>query len=481
MKLLRQTVRVAVPAILESLSNSAILLVDALMVASLGPTPLAAAGLVGVVLWRLRALGSVLQIGTGATVARRWGGGQIDAARIVFTHGAVLGSLVGCLWLLFFPFAMAIFGGLNARGDVLLLAAGYFQAVVICFPLRLSSTNMAASLRAAGDTKTPMMTTLIINVANIVLNYTLIFGNFGAPALGLVGAGIATSLSFALEFVILAFVGWRGIRPRRMFQALALELPVSRQEEMGEISAPVYPPAPVDPEHAHVLRFSREGFRLRIPGVTRSILRISHPSFWEEIAVSLGFLVFIAMIAELGEAALAAHTAVTRIESFSFNAGFGVSVAAATIVGQALGAGSLKDARRVFSLTLTLGVVIMGSIGILFALEPEWFLKWFVAEEGGNFLPLATTIFLLAALEQPFIGAAMVLAGGLRGAGMTMAPFFSQLFCTVGIRIGFGWYFGFHLGWGLEGLYWATVLDWLCRTVILSVIVMGGRWEKMEI
>jgi putative MATE family efflux protein len=461
MSLLRQTVRLALPAITENLFNSGVFLVDALMVASLGPTPLAATGLASVVFWRLRMTAGVLQIGAGATVARRWGEGNYSAAGTVFSHGVVLSFLAGMLCIPLFFLARPFFHFLNAEGDVLEQIVPYFQITILCWPMRMASVNMASSLRAAGDTRTPMLTTLLMNLINILGNWVFIFGNLGAPRLELFGAGLATSLSVIVEFLLLLSVGYRGISPRRL------------QFGMGEA-------APAGAAGA-VFRFAADGWRLRIPGVTRTILRVSHPSFWEEIAVSIGFLGFFAMIADLGRDALAAQTAAVRIESFSFNIGFGISLAAATLVGQAMGARSVVMARRVFSLCVTLGFSTMGIMGILFALYPDWFLQWFVAESGKSFLPLARLVFIISALEQPFVGASQVLSGGMRGAGYTRAPFLSQLMGTILIRIGVGYYLCFTLDMGLEGLVWATVIDWLGRTLLLGGIFLSGKWEKVQI
>jgi Na+-driven multidrug efflux pump len=75
----------------------------------------------------------------------------------------------------------------------------------------------------------------------------------------------------------------------------------------------------------------------------------------------------------------------------------------------------------------------------------------------------------------------MVLAASLRGAGLTMAPFLSQLIGTIAIRIGLGWLLAFHLGWGLEGIYWATVADWGMRTLVLGIIAFRGTWKQVRV
>lgn len=457
MTLVRRITSLALPAVAENLFNSLIFLVDALMVASLGPASLAAQGIAAVLFWRLKFLGGVLQIGLGASVARRWGGGAHGDAATLHAHGAVLGFLMGAAVLPLWLFAEPVFRLLNAQGQVLELVIPYFQVVVLVWPMRLASLHMAASFRAAGDTKTPLLTTAIMNAINVVFNYIFIFGVGPIPALGLFGAGLGTCIAVISEFLLLAAISYRGVRMEVLQTGTATERQFARYG------------------------FVRSGFAWVLPGSTRSILRISWPSFWEEVAISVGFLGFIAMIARLGQEALAAHTATLRVESFSFNIGWGIAIAAATLVGQFLGAHHSAFARRTFGMCLVMAWAGMGAVGIILALGPDWFLGWFIDPANEDLMDVARLIFLITALEQPVIGTSIVLAQGLRGAGYTKAPFYSQLVGVVALRIGVGYYLCFTLDWGLVGIYWATLMDWSARTVILGWIAWKGKWQETEV
>ncbi|MCC6546444.1 MATE family efflux transporter [Candidatus Sumerlaeota bacterium] len=469
-----KTARLAIPTILENLFVSVVFLVDALFLAHLSEQALAAAGMCSIILWRMRSLGGYLQVGIGAYVARRWGQGDSQAARLVFTHGVVLGLLIG---LLAFPVLFLsddIFRALRAPQSVLPHVAPYIQPILVVFPLRVASVHMAAALRASGDTRAPMMTTITMNAVHVFTNWILIFGNFGFPALGIKGAGYSTALAMVIEFALLLAVGLRGVRPKRLFQATPIAAAPADQDEFG-MAAPVYTPAEARDD---VLRLVRGGVTPWLRGVSGRILRISMPTFWEEVAISAGFLAFTAMIADLGDNALAAHTSISRIESFSFNAGFGISVAASTLIGQALGAGSRNEARRAMGACVTLSATLMGTAGLLFALWPEWFLGWFTGADSSRFIVVAIPLFFLTAIQQPLIGMTGVLAGGLRGAGQTKAPLIAQMIGVVGVRIGVAYYFAFVRGWGMEGIYVAMVCDWVMRATLLGIIVLRGKWER---
>jgi Na+-driven multidrug efflux pump len=227
------------------------------------------------------------------------------------------------------------------------------------------------------------------------------------------------------------------------------------------------------------MRLPDEGFRLRLPVATGRILRVSVPACLEEILVSVGFLTFMGMIARFGTEVLAAHATAVRIEAMSFTAGWGVAVATATMVGQALGARQLPLARRLFGLNLTAAMTIMGLFGILFCVVPGWFVSWFLLGPGVESLGIA--LMFIIGIQQPFIGSTMVLAGGLRGAGDTVAPFLTQIAGTIGVRIGLGWFLAYPMGMGIFGVYWATFFDWLVRTLVLAAFVRTGRWERIKV
>lgn len=481
MSLLFQTVRLATPSVLENLLNSGTFLVDGLMVATLGPDALAAVGIVGVFLWRLNFVFGCTRVGAGAMVSRRWGEGNIAEARRVFTHCTVLSMIIAVfLWGLF-PFLRPLMSAFFAPGTGALdLAVIYFKVNLLALPFHMAAINMASCLRAAGDTRTPLLVSIMVNVVNVLLNYMLIFGKFGAPEWGLFGAAVATAIASMLGFLVLLSCGLRGIRPRKLFPATDIDPVSSFGEDPDTLT-----PARHDPSRVffrgELFRFSRSGLHPWIPRLTPRLLRISHPVFWEEVAITTGFVGFIWMIARFGEVAVAAHTATIRLESFSFQIGHGIAAAVATLVGQALGAGSVETAKRVFTLCLTLAISTMSIIGILLALFPEWLLGWFTAPGEMEFLSLAVLILLISSLEQPLVGSSMVLSGGLRGAGYTRAPFIAQLVGTIPVRLGLGYVLAFPMGMGVEGLIWATVADWAVRTAILAHVARRGKWAHQTV
>lgn len=438
--------------VVEQLFRSFVYFADAWMIAQVGRAELAAVSLAGVFLWRITETCACTQLGVAAYVARRWGAHQHAEASAAVARGVAMALVIGVLVsLLAWPLLPGFFRLLQAPGEVIAPALRYTWAVMAVFPLTLVYFNLGSALRAAGDTRTPTKAALAVNTINVVLNYVLIFGHFGAPKLGMLGAGIATGASYA-------------------FGALWL---------MWRLRGGVRPPGPFGEAEGAVLRLPRRGEGPRPDGLTGSLLRVAAPASLEELLVSAGFLSFYAMIALCGTEALAAHTIVVRIEAISFTMGAGCSVAAATMVGQALGRGDHSAALRAFWMNTVIGVVLLGGSGIMFAMFPQALLGIF--HGGAELLAIGTTMMYLVAVQQPVLAITSTFAGGLRGAGDTLTPNIAQFVGTFLIRIGFSWYLGFEKGLGMEGIYLATCIDWSVRALILAGLIWYGRWRRVTL
>lgn len=517
----RAAIRLATPFIAGNLLQSFVFFVDALMLARVGEAELAAVSITGILLWRSTEIVGCLQIGVAAFVSRRWGEELYGRARRAASHGISLAFLLGlAAALALLPQLKPILRALGAEPDVAGAGAAYAAAVICAFPLNQVLINLAASMRAAGDSRTPFLASIITNITNIVFNYLLIFGHFGFPRLGMLGAGIATAIAITLGAFSLLTAAAVGVRPRRLFAAqrpacpkevsvepeqdLPLALPLeglpgqtepiplgpplpengeAEREAPAPLPAAAFAPASpprmrgATPRDADpVFRLTRHGFRLRIPVVTGRILRISAPALLEEALISIGFFAFIRLIAGFGTTALAAHSAVVRIESLSFMIGAGFSVAASTMVGQSLGRRDPRSAVLAFAWCAWFSAVSMATLGIIYALIPEALLSWFSREK--DFLSIAIPLLIIVSIEQPLIGAAATLSGGLRGAGDTLSPSLAQLFGNILIRVGGGYFLSVRLGMGVQGVYWATVADWGMRFVVLFSLVLRGRWRR---
>lgn len=441
-KLTRTVVTLAAPAVAENLLVTAVFFADTLLIGWLhDDVALAAVGLGSTVMFAANGLFEALAVSATALVARSWGERDFHQAGRVAGQALGLSLFLSVLiMLLLMPLVEGFLFLLGAEAAVAQAGGMYLRLILstsfLSFPLMVAN----GILRGAGDTRTPMWLTLAMNVWNVGAATVLVFGLGPIPALGLAGAGVATASARALGGglgLLVLFRGWSVLQVRP--SALA-----------------------------------RWDGRL----VWR-IVRLGLPNLGETIISRLGYLAFMSIVTRLGTVPLAAHQLALRVESLSFMPGWGLSVAAATLAGQALGAGSPEVAEAGIRRTLLIALGLTGAIGALYAAFGPQIVAIFgstpeVLEQAG----LAVRI---AAAEQPFLAAQMVLAGGLRGAGDTRTPMWVSLFGVAFLRLAVVYLFAVALGWGLAGVWWGTAVDWAGRSALIWALFRRGRWKEVRV
>ena len=436
----RRIWQLAVPAISENLLQTALLIVDTLMIARFGSVPVAASCVAGVILWRVHMTLGCFEKGTVAMVARYHGEGNAEKVGKTVAQSMVLALGIGLIvTIVGIPLARPFFVWMGAAPDVVAAGTPFLRVILAASVARLFVFVAAASLRGMGDTRSPMWVTLWMNVLNLGLNYILIFGHFGVPQLRLLGSGIATCVALFFAAVAIAVCVFRGTS--------------------GILLKP-----------HHFIPDMR---------IIRTMVRISIPSLFEEIVISFGFLIFSSFIASLGTSVLAAHAISTRIESVSFMAGHGFAVATTTLVGQSLGMGNVDLARTSFRRTTACGVLVMFVISLALILFGSTFVDAFKPDE--EVRSIALLLLIIVAVEQPLLGICMTMGGGLRGAGDTLSPMLSSLAGNVVVRVFVVYWLAFGLGLGIYGVYLGTVIDWVLRSAVIGFCYFRGRWARLRI
>ncbi len=437
----RQVISLAWPVAAQMAVQTMAQVVDMAMVGRLGAASIAAVGLSFRPLFVVHAV--LLGLGSGATalVARQVGArDQAGADRVLaqcFQMSLVLALVVaGGIYLL----ARGILRFMGAEDPVSDLGTGYIRALSSGFGALAIITLLTACLRGAGDTRTPMRASIIGNVLNVFGNWVLIFGHLGFPALGVFGAGLATSIS-------------------RVFTVVLLVVPLVRGRT--------------------VLRLGdwRPG---RVHGeILGRLLRISWPAAIERLNVSLAQAFHMRVVASLGTVPVAAATVATNVESLSFLPAIGFSVAAAALVGQSLGAGRPERAAQSAWTAARTGATFMGCMGILFAVFPRWLVRAFTSDS--SVLAPASLLLRLMALIQIPTALAHTLCGGLRGAGDTRSVLFIVGVSAWVVRVGMALVMVRYLGWGLVGAWVAVVFDWLFQSGLSIWWFSRGRWKSIRV
>ncbi len=444
----RTIVRLAIPAILENLLNTAVFFVDALLLGWLGdPVALAAVGLSSAFFHIAQGIFVALGVAALAIVARAWGAGNYAEARhaagqaLSLTLVAALGVTV-LMALLTGPFLNLLVRDPNplTRAAVIEQGSLYLGMLLITAPLALARLVGAMIMRAAGNMRTPMLITLLVNVINIALASLLIFGGGPVPAMGIRGAGIGTAIA-------------QGIGGLLVFGAL-----------VSGRSQPSLTP--------------KQLFVWNTPDVLR-LLRLALPSIVESGIQQAGFITFAGMVSSLGAAAMAAHQIADRVEALSFMPAHGLATAVATIVGQALGARNTTMAKLAVRRTALFGAMIMLAVGALYVIFGTRMVAVFGARN--DVQDLAGIAVRLAALELPTMTLYLVYSSALRGAGDTRSPMIVSLIGAVFFRVSVVYLLVNVFKLGLAGVWLGTAIDWTGRALVVMLLYRRGRWQTLKV
>ena len=413
----RDVAALSMPVLLSSLFQRLVSIVDIFMVGGLGAAAIAATGLGQLMIFVVMTVFWGLATGAGVVIAQLWGAGRRPEAR-----RAGFASLVACAAM---AVAASFLGArygidlahfLGATPEVIAYASDYIRLVFLYFIFTAGLNTLSAVMQGIGNTKTPMQAVILVNILHIVIAYPLIYGYLGFPRLGVVGAAYAINISEACGFIYL------------LAQALRLDY----------------------------LKIGRPDLVL-----LRKIWDIGYPVALERIAQQSGQLFYSKFIIGFGTAAYAAHQIGLSIESLSFMPGAGMGIAAATLMGQSLGARKLKRAHMSHTEALRLAVLVMACMALLFFTLPHQLIALFthdpeVIEKGSVFLKLV-------AFAQVPLAISFVYAGSLRGTGDTHYVFLVTLVAMWGIRVLFSWIAAVPLHLSLYAVWGVFLIDWFFR------------------
>jgi MATE family multidrug resistance protein len=426
----RDVLNLALPAMGEQLLSMMVGIVDTFLVGHLGAAPLAAVGLANQWVFMATMLFGAIATGSTALIARFIGAREPDRANEVLRQSILLGALIGiiatALGLSLAGQAVALLG---AEADVIGLGSSYLRVVSSIF---LFSTLMFignASLRGAGDTRTPLLVMLVVNGLNIVVAWTAINGPFGLPQLGVVGSALGAATGRLVGGLLVIGILLRG---RANIQLRLANL---------------------RPDWALI----------------RRILRVGLPSGLEQLLFRTGQMVFARILAELGTVAYAANQVAMNGWSLSFMPGFGFALAAEDPEG----------AQHRGYTAYRMGAALMGTVGLAFLLFPAQIVGFFTNDP--QVIAFGTLPLRMVGLIQPLLAASMVYAGGLRGAGDTRWPMIVTGGSIWLVRLPLAYLFALVLDWGLPGAWTALAVDLSLRGLLNFLRFRGGRWKTVKV
>lgn len=427
------------PVILSFALDSILGLIAMLMVGRLGAEAVGAVGLGTQVLGAVRAGIAAVGTGTIALVARDIGAGDRAHAGEVMTQSVVFGVMVSSLIaipvIVFARQALALF---RVTGPMADMGARYLQVVMLSEPFQGVFLMCASALRGAGDTRTPLWIGAIIDLFAIGANYVLIFGKLGLPAYGVDGSALATLIALGLGALL-------------FFWALSLR--------------------------DSVLHFNWRRLRPDF-ALARRILRVGYPAAIEQLVIQFGFFAYVAFVAGYGDKPVAAYFIGVRILALSFLPGFGFSAAAATLVGQGLGARDRAFSRRAGWETTLMAVLMMSGLGLVIYIFARQIAVLFIADPA--VIALTVTFMYALGAAQPLMAVDWTLTGALRGAGDSQFPLFASVAGFYGLRLALTVLIAHYHG-PVSWIWWSLLADYLMRSALKSARFRSGRWAEVEV
>jgi len=440
----RSVLRLAWPVVVQQVSYSMVQLVDTFLVGHLGEDALAGLRLGAQIFWFAHAGMAAVGVGAIAVVARNVGARDWERARraVGSALGLALawGLLVGAgMWAL----GSWSLGMIGAEAEARRLGSQYLQAAAFGMPFWATLYAATAVLQGAGDTRTPMMVGVFVNVVNMLMAYSLINGVGPFPRLGVVGSGAGFTTAASLGAFLAVWMLGSG---RLVLQWSPLAWPPMDGTEAGRI------------------------------------VRVGTPTALEQAQFNLAFMLYTRIVASLGTTAVAAHGVALAIQSLAFNAGFGISVATAALSGQGLGAGRPDLSERAVYTAARYAAAVMGAVGLVLMLLGQHIVALFVAGEGAEeVVDVGSRLLLIFGFAMPVLGANLALSGGLRGAGDTRAVMLIMTFGTWVVRLGPAYLLAIPAGLGVPGAWTAAVMDISTRTFLMWLRFRSGRWKHIRV
>ena len=430
----------ATPMVLEMLMESLFAIVDVFWVTRLGADAVATVGLTESMLTLVFSVAIGVSMSTTAMVARRIGEKDNDGAATAASQAILLGVVVAVLMGLpgvFFAKDLLAFMGASPA----LIASGHIYTSVVfggsVSVLLLFLNN--AIFRGAGDAAVAMRVLWFSNIINLVLDPCFIFGIGPFPALGVTGAAVATLTGRSLGVVYQLWILHRGT---------------------GRIQVKL------------------RSIRL-VPRVFGSLIRVSSTGVLQFAIAHTSWILLVRIISAFGSFALAGYTIGIRIFIFVILPSWGLSGAAATMVGQNLGAGKPQRAQRAVYLTAAYNLLFLGTVAIAFIAIPEQLVHIFTSE--AEVTPFAIDCLRIVAFGNLFYAFGMVMVQAFNGAGDTVTPTIINFFGFWLAEIPLAWILAFPLHHGVRGVFTAIPIAEFLMTVMSFMAFLRGRWKRAVI
>lgn len=432
---------ISLPAIAEMALNTLVGIADTLMISRIiGKEALAAAGYANQVVFTTIFIFSSFNIGATAIIARCYGEKDYDRLKDAAGQNLLLNVSIGLLvTILSLLLSRRLMGIFEMTPEVTGMGVSYLNIVSCSQIFMFISFAASASLRGVQDTRTPMIITGMVNILNIIGNYVLMTGFWFFPNLGLEGAAISTTCS-------------------RLIGAAAFILVLLRNK--GHLRLEL-----------HRLRISSE--------VLKPLWKLSSVAGIEQFLMQISFFVMSIIISLLNTDSEAAFRVMLTIEQVSFMPAIGISIAASTLVGKALGEQDRHKARLTGYISAGFGILWGIFMGSIFIFYPSIIVQAFTDDAG--VIKNVLSAMPYAGLDQPLLAFIIILSGALRGAGDTRSVMSISIGRLWLVFVPLTYVFVVYLHMGIKSVYIAEIFSLLLFDTIIYLRFRSGKWMDIKL
>lgn len=432
----KKILAISLPAAFNSLLDMLQVITDLAMVGTISAMAVASVGLGLQALMFVFSVLTVLQVGTNALISRFYGAKRMKQGALALATLLRFAFLLSLpLTLLWYFSANAFYGWMGVEEEVASLGRAYVSILTFMMPFILLKYVFVTALNATGDTTTTMYVKIASIVMNISLNYLLIFGNLGFPAMGVEGAALATVIVNGLEVMLYV---WLYVKGKTPFKPLCY--------------------------------FSKS--------LLGRALKVGLPATYERTLTVSSFMLFTYIIADYSTEALAGYQIGLRVEGLAFMPGIGFTIAAMALMGQGLGAKKPEQAREDVLLVLKYATALMFFLSFFMIFTPELIVQQFTNDI--KTIEEASLYLKIVGLSQIPLAFNFVLSGALRGAGDSKRTLRINLTSLWLVRI----IPAFVLSWYLHDIMWvyiAMISDTFVKALFLWRAFDKGEWKRIKV
>lgn len=433
----RRLFKLAAPIFIETLLIMMLGAVDVIMLSRHSDNSVAAVGVVNQIIVLTFLIFEVINLGT-SVLCSQYLGAKMHKNVVQVVGVSLLMNLVVGVSVSLFLFGMneTILQWMGLTPELMKDGTDYMRIVGAFAFFQAISLTLSASLRSANKVIYPMMVTVVVNVLNIIGNYTLIFGEFGFPEMGVEGAAISTAFSRGVSMVILFIILFKK----------------------------------------HIRKFPLAYFRPFPFKELKNLLKVGLPSAGEQLSYSSSQVVITYFINVLGTEALAARTYSVNIIMFSFLFCIAIAQGGAICIGHLIGEKRPHAAFLLGKYVMKKSVLITVCLSLITALMGPFIFGWLTTNE--QIIRMGVTILAIDVILEIGRPINIFATNALRAAGDVNYPFYLGLVVMWSVAVGCGYLFGVHWGWGLAGMWVAFLLDENIRGIVFVRRWYGMKWVK---